>query len=262
MFILTAAVRLLSAALWYLFFFIGLLVAAVAAHGAFLKNSRPVISKHILEGMSCDAIRKAYPQGIRVTNKNVSDYMAQKLENLSRAGYPIIWYMPEYEKLQAHALYVVRQDRFLFYLSMLFSAQTHCSSFFQDYMSDPLNQSKTVQVEHPREGGVTTAQSADSILKNHQHWKNLGYASMAQVPREILSWLEKNGREAESTVKVELHKCRIELPPGRLTEASQLVVLQYLYDAVNGLYYLGNASPLTHYRKLAVDSLATRKVCH
>ncbi len=231
-------------------------VLALPSHAVFLVTKQPFVSKYTLESMSGEMIQERYPQGIKVTNKDVPEDLRHKLKELEKKGYSVKWDKPDYERLQTHTFYVIRKNRFLYYFSNMFADNASCSPFFRhQFLDHTLKLSPAINITCLNELSSIPVTSYSNALKNHPHWDNLGFTGMIAAPQEVSAWLNQTAKEAESLLQMALKKCRIKLSPEHLSEISKLVVLQYLNDSVNGLFYQSNASPLTYYRKRAVDSL-------
>ena len=220
-------------------------------------KKQPLIPQQILTKMSKSAIKKKYPMGITVTQKGIPDTLMTKLRTLEKSGYSIKWDQADNEILKTYADSVIRKQGILPYFHKIFAAPGCSNYLYERFLEHCINHSlsKTNAITSLEELKNKPPAFYRTLLKSHRYWTFTGYESMRTVPRRILQWLDKNAKGIEAIVHKSFKKCDVILSSPQLTEISLLLTLQYLSYAVEGLYYKGQLSQVTYYRKLAVDSL-------
>ena len=74
----------------------------------------------------------------------------------------------------------------------------------------------------------------------------------------LKNWLQQQALSIKPQINAMTSICGLNLSNDQKEQLSLLMVLEYLSEAVRGLYYYRKQAPLTFYRQLAIKSLNTR----
>ncbi len=239
-------------------FYWALLTPAIAA---IMPKKQPLVSLLTLEAMSKRDICKNYPTGIKVTEQRMPRRLLQKLRELEQSGYPIKWYKPDIERLQAYTTHVIHKADLAAYLNEVYGEEPGCSSFiYKELLKRALKDHLPTETSCLKDISEKTASFYRSVLANHRYWSNIGFTGLNNAPEDVQTWLKQSAKATEQINNRALKKCLINLSPEQLTEISQLTALHFLNDAVKGLNHISERALLPHYRKLAVKAVLANKV--
>ena len=94
-----------------------------------------------------------------------------------------------------------------------------------------------------------------SIYNASHYWNNIGYSDASQAPAELKQWIQQQSTRILPHIHTMASVNDLMLSDPQRQQLSQLMILEYLSEAVRGLYYSRQHATLSFYRQLAVKTL-------
>ena len=216
----------------------------------------PLASATELEVLDQSEIRQRYPKGLSIFSNTLTPSLKSKLEALSKDGFTINWVRPNIQELQALTHSAIKKSGISYFLVKAYGERPGCSPFFQnEFLPFVLRKNNATDVTSLKKLKDHSASYYSSVLEQHHLWKNIGYRNMTRADSAVQEWIVSASKVTESISQSALMDCKVSLDSEQLVIINRLITLDYLSNAVRGLFYKKLGTPLTHYRQLAVDSL-------
>lgn len=216
----------------------------------------PVVSIRELDTLSATNIRQHYPDGIAVFRLNLLPGLKAKLDQLEKEGYTITYLGTDSKALQALTSEVISKSNITRYLLMAYDSNPGCSMFFsQEFIPHIMRREGQSAIADIEDLAKLTPEQLSGIKDNHHLWKDLGYETGTGLSQEVENWVANSAKAASAINRSALSDCKVHLDKKQQTIVNQLISLDYLSNAVQGLFYSGQGINVTHYRQLAVETL-------
>lgn len=231
------------------------------------RHSIPLVSARYLERLSSEIITKNYPHGVKVLMLNATMSLKKKLKKLESKDFKVIWLVQDNKEMEALAMKVVSQKNYtslLRFLSRAYGASgagaqmqvSVCPVFLKkEFIPYVIRETRPIHELSLQTLGDYSSDFYQRFLVNHYFWNDLGYPGMVEVPERIQDWIIQSVPAIKKINQLALGTCRANLPLDKFSFVSQLIALDYLSNAVRGLYYQNHQGQLHRYRKLAVETL-------
>lgn len=222
--------------------------------------SLPVVSATELDTLSAANIRQNYPDGISVFRSNLSHGLKTKLERLTEDGYTVTYLNTDSGVLQRLTREVINKSNITRYLIMAYDGTLGCSMFFsQEFVPHIMRHNGEPVISGIKGLTELTPEQLTEVRDNHHLWNNLGYETGTEHPEAIKNWLANSAKATNSITRSALSDCKVHLDNNQQSLVDQLISLDYLSNAVRGLFYTKQGHKVTHYRQLAVETLPKEK---
>ena len=185
--------------------------------------------------------------------------MKKKIQKLASDSYRVRWIQPDNYQLRQITLSVILQDGIQAFMLKVISAQPGCPAYFRkDIIEYGTRYQNRQMARSPSALSNISAANYELLLQTHHWWINLGFESSQEVPDTVWQWVDRKAREINPIVSQGLKSCAVKLSPSQLELFSKLVALNYLENAVRGLFYSKQGTRLTRFRSLAVNTLHSK----
>ena len=222
--------------------------------------SLPVVSLTELDSLSTSSIKQHYPNGISVFRSNLSHGLKVKLERLIEENYKIVYLNTDSSTLQRLTQEVISKSNITRFLITAYDGNPGCSLFFsQEFIPHIMRENGKPAISGVKELTDLSSDQLSNIRDNHHLWNNLGYDTGTEPPETIKNWLTNSAKATHSINRSALSDCKVSLNDKQQELVDQLISLDYLSNAVRGLFYTKQGIKVTHYRQLAVETLPKNK---
>ena len=216
----------------------------------------PVVSATELNALSAANIRQNYPNGISVFRLNLSHRLKAKLERLIKEDYKIVYLNTDSITLQRLTREVISKSNITRFLIMAYDGNPGCSLYFsQEFIPHVMRQNEESAISGIKRLPELTPEQLSDVRDDHHLWNNLGYDAGTEPPEAVKNWLTNSARATHSINRSALSDCKVYLNDKQQELVDQLISLDYLSNAVRGLFYTKQGIKVTHYRQLAVATL-------
>ncbi len=214
----------------------------------------PLVSATELDDLSDKELAKKYPSGFSVDKTRASSALKEKLARLENRGLKIINASATPQELRALTDEIMKKGSVKRYFELV---QGRDGSGFQHYLSNELLPYgfRSIPNLNKRELEDLQDKVIAYIFQTSHYWNNIGYNSYNNAPLNLKDWVKQQALTINSDIKLMSKICDIKLNNQQIGQLSMLMTLEYLSEAVRGLYYFKRQAPLTFYRQLAIRSL-------
>ena len=216
-------------------------------------DNPPLVSATMLDTKTATEISERYPEGITIYSDNLSTTLESQLGELERSGYKVVRTHQNNALLQQLTTSVIEKSNLEPFLRRVYTENPGCPG----YMSKELliYGLRSITPSSLDTFQQLTESDYRQLINRHHFWRNLGFEDKASASEAVTHWLERNARSTSAEHSAMLDSCGLQLNHSKLELFGQLVGLDYLSNAVRGLFYRNQNRPLTHYRQVAVDTL-------